>query len=155
VVCKASFAGNYTGTAVNEGKCATLSKVNGSWVLAIHISDKTGTTVTNMSFTLGKSPSPGKLGPESIGTWTAIGVRQTSCTASSMAAAACVPPATCELSAGNDTVPAGTFSLQLTEVDLTDPKPVVHGVVETTQKVQPSVGADCGIDDFETIAVVF
>jgi hypothetical protein len=156
VVCKASFAGNYTATAVKEGKCATVSKMGDAWVLTIHVSEPKSGVGTDMNFTLGKSPSPGKLGPESnLQSWTVIGVRQVPCTATGTANG-CLPPQTCEYSAANDAVPSGTFSLELTEVDLTDAKPVVHGVVEATQTVQASAaGADCGTDDYETLAVVF
>jgi hypothetical protein len=152
VTCKASFAGNYTQTDMAAGQCAAVKKdKKGSWTLTITVTSTKSGVETISIFDLGASPSPGKFGPESIQDWSVIGVGAMPCFKAFGPTCAMA----CEYSAGNAAVPAGEFSLNLAEVDLSGATPTVHGTLEATQTVQPGLGVDCGDVSEEELAVVF
>ena len=153
VSCQATFAGNYDEAAGDQGACSTLTAPSGSagWTLKLTVQSKSG-VATQATFDLGATPTVGQLGPGSVTSWTVVGVGPGTCAPS--VAAGC-QMLTCTYAAGAGAVPSGTFSLDLTSVDVTSATPSIHGLLEATQKVQPGIGIVCGSTDFEVLAVTF
>ncbi|HEY4118194.1 MAG TPA: hypothetical protein VGM56_10070 [Byssovorax sp.] len=151
--CQATFAGNYDEPAGDQGSCATLTAPSGSagWTLELTVQATSG-VATQATFDLGATPTVGQLGPGSVTSWTVVGVGPGTCAPSVTAGCQML---TCTFAAGAGAVPPGTFSLDLTAVDVTSATPAIHGLLEATQKVQPGIGIVCGTTDYEELAVTF
>lgn len=135
--CPASFTGNFEEATLGSANCARIV-AGPDQTLAFAIgSTKLGTKVA-VQIDLGAAPAPGKLSSETTATWYAV-------------AAESIGDGGCVVSAGNNVVPTGSFTLSLTAVDAT----AAHGTLDVLAYVHALESTDCGAGDTEMLEVVF
>jgi len=132
--CAAVFSGNFS-DAVASNSCASFAGGDGgtSGTLSIVLHSTVAGAPTNITVELG-TLAVGELSSETVAAWQATGINGKNC----------------EFSAGNDSVPMGSFSLDLTALGSSP-----HGTLTVTQYVKAPPGVACGAGNTEQIAVTF
>jgi hypothetical protein len=129
--CPAVFSGNFADHSLEATNCATFDPT-----LAMSITSPLIGSPLAISLDLGPAPSPGPYSSEFVPTWSAVQAR-------SIGNGACV------YSAGDQVVPLGSFTLNLS--DATTP----HGTLELELTVHAVDGTVCGAGDLESVSIVF
>lgn len=135
--CQFALAGDVSEVDTLDGGCSSLTPFDGGWTLAMQIAG--ASAKENVSIDLGATPSPGVYTSDNIQTWSVAGASTQGCV----------------FSAGNESVPTGSFKLKLTRVDTDADASAAHGVIDAIQAVQAPVGSTCAPGDFEEVEIVF
>ncbi|MBS2031171.1 MAG: hypothetical protein JST54_24940 [Deltaproteobacteria bacterium] len=140
--CSATFSGNFSDQAAISSGCGTLSLGGTSgtdWLLQLTASSSVAGAQLRVKVDLGSAPTAGDFTDATLETWSAVAVGATSC----------------EYSAGNLAVPAGSFELTLTEVSGLPSAPVAHGNLQILLHVSAPATVDCGAGDVEQAFLAF
>ena len=142
--CSAAFTGNFTETSSSGGDCPTVTAGSGSAVGDTALGFVVLSTTLGSPFTiaidLGPMPSAGAYSSETVTSWSAH-------------AALNIGGVDCLYSAGDGSVPPGSFALSLTAIDLG--AATAHGTLDVVQYVLTPPFTNCGTGTTETIALSF
>jgi hypothetical protein len=127
--CTATFAGNFSETSTARANCPTFDATTLGFALASMVFGATDT----VTLALG-TDEPGDYSSDSVASWSATATER-------------VGDGACELSAGSQLTPMGSFALTLTMG--------LHGTLTLTQYVLTVPGTNCGFPDTESITVAF
>jgi hypothetical protein len=127
--CTATFAGNFSETSTAQANCPTFATGTLAFALASTVFGATDT----VTLALG-TDEPGEYTSDSVANWSATATER-------------IGDGACELSAGSELTPMGSFALTLTTG--------LHGTLTVTQYVLTVPGTNCGFPDTESITVVF
>jgi hypothetical protein len=128
--CEASFTGNFVETSYTSASCPSA----GSAALTFAVPSSTIGSDLAISIDVGTA-SPGTYSSETVANWIAVAARS-------------IGDGGCVYSAGSDTVPTGSFTL-----DLVDSTP--HGTLDVVLYVHALQATDCGPASNEAVEVVF
>ncbi len=141
--CRVKYRGNFAASEASDAVCAHLVASDDAHPddLSLRV-ELTSAEPDGIDFEaqiyLGAHPQPGRLSSRSVGArWSALGKRGES---------------GCAYSAGDQSVPTGSYTLKLTDVDA---KGAAHGTLHVEQSLHAPLGVDCGPDDAETVDVAF
>lgn len=129
--CPASFSGNFADGSTDAANCARLAGA-----LQFTVPSQVIGAPLMISLDLGDAPAAGPYSSETVAHWSAVQAR-------SIGNGACV------YSAGDEVVPAGSFTLSLT-----DPA-APHGTLAVELTVHAVDGTRCGAGDQEHVEIVF
>jgi hypothetical protein len=127
--CTATFTGNFSETSTEQANCPTFTSDSLAFALASTVFGATDT----VTLALG-TDEPGEYSSDSVANWSATATER-------------VGDGACELSAGSQLTPMGSFALTLTSG--------LHGTLAVTQYVLTVPGTNCGFPDTESITVAF
>lgn len=138
--CTVYFAGDVVDTSTSTG-CASLAFADGAWTLSAHASSASIPSF-DVTITIGASVAPGGISSDVVAGWSA--------TATSNGDAGC------GYTAGNADVPTGSFTLDLTSVDIAEASTsVAHGTLDVVLYVHAPPLTDCGQRDVENVELRF
>lgn len=138
--CRFEYAGAYRG-ADRATDCAMVTSSAGDWTLTLRSAQSTtgGGIATTISIDLGPSPSRRRYTDATVAGWQAVGANG---------------DLSCRYVAGASAVPAGTFLLNLTDLDL-GAAPSAHGTLHVDERVHVQPLLSCGRGSRETVDVDF
>ena len=144
IVCSATFAGNFDETSSGMSDCATVVPGTGDastdQVLTLMPPSTMLATSFAITVDLGPTPSADTFSSETITTWNSLAIKT-------------IGAGGCAYSAGNTSVPTGSFTLTIDSID--PASATAHGSLSIIAYVQALLNTDCGAGDNETISITF
>jgi hypothetical protein len=135
--CVATFAGNFAETVELAPGCAMVST---GGTIALALPSMVLATTDAISIDLGAPPTIGNFSSETVRSWSAQATVQHGSDV-------------CIYLAGSSAVPAGSFTMAISELD--DARHTAHGTLVVQQNVLAGAETSCGAGSVEQVTVDF
>ncbi len=141
--CHADLSGNFSASSDSSADCASLMQSMapaGGWVLGFSVPMGATTGTLQAAINLGPAPTTGSFSSETATSWSLT----------------IANAADCLYSAGDEAVPTGSFTLNLSSLSGIDGgNATAHGDLQSVLLVHAPAGVDCGKNDVENVSISF